>query len=220
MKLSDLRDWAFRFKAEGFIFTLGISIGMWAGWTLWKPVPPKPEPYAPSVKQPDGSTILERKPDPMAKPISKVPDGATVERIVQVTVQPLAALPAIPSTGPASILIPAPEQPKIPCPDVHVDLALVRMKDGTRRVVASSKDGIVTGGVDIPVEPVEPVRSFPWAAGGIWNPGDKTYGAFVDRDFAFLRVGAELVQVREPVAAGGRVSVAGFIKVGIRFGGK
>lgn len=214
MKLVELKDVVFKFKTEAAIFAVGITVGMTLGWKLWRPVKPKPETYAASTTQKDGSVVLERKPDPKAKPAQEVPKGAVVERVVQITVQPLPPLPPTPAGTPA---IQVPDSPRTQCPPVTVDLTLVRMPDQTRRVIASAKDGRVVGGVDIPVEAAKPVKDLKWAAGVAWNPADKTYGAFVDRDAAFLRLGAELIQVREPVTAGGRVTWSGLVKVGIRF---
>ena len=37
-------------------------------------------------------------------------------------------------------------------PPVTVDLSLVREKDGSKRVVASSPDGAIVSGLDIPIE--------------------------------------------------------------------
>jgi hypothetical protein len=98
-----------------------------------------------------------------------------------------------------------------------VDLTLVRLPDQSRRVVASSPDGVVIGGVDIPVETAVPQRVLKWAAGPSWNPSDRTFGAWIERDAGFLRLGADLYQVREPLVAGGRITWTGFIRVGIRF---
>lgn len=214
----------------GGLLAVGIALGLTIGWKLWKPKPAPVETAAPAARQADGSLVLERKPDAAAKPAQELPKGAKVERIVQVTVQPKAVqpLPGIPTPGsggapeartpgmdPAS----APGNPGTtsPCPPVRVDLTLVRMPDQTRRVIASSPDGTVVGGVDIPEAPQPQPRVLKWAAGGSWNPADHTYGAWVDRDAAFLRLGAEVNQVRAPALAGGATSYEARIRVGIRF---
>jgi hypothetical protein len=50
---------------------------------------------------------------------------------------------------------------------VTVDLSLVRMPDKTRRVIASSPDGKILSGVDVPIE-LERVRSLPrWSLSAI-----------------------------------------------------
>lgn len=190
-----------------------FSLGLGAGWMLWRPKPTPPAIYQPAIQQQDGSTVLEVKPDAHAKPPHQTPHGGTVEDIVHVTVLPNVE-PVSPL--PSGSVVSAPSRP--PCPPVTVDLSLVRMDDGTRRVVASSPDGQIIGAVHIPVEAAKPQpKTLKWAAGGLWNPADRTYGAFIDRDVAFLRVGAEVFQQREPIILGGRVTWAGQIKVGIRF---
>jgi hypothetical protein len=180
---------------------------------LWRPKTPKPEIYAPPVRQQDGSLVLERKPQEDAKPAQAVPKGAKVERIVQVVVQPSQPVPpaSLPPSGSVAL------EPNRPCPPVRVDLTLVRLPDQSRRVVASSPDGVVIGGVDIPVETAVPQRVMKWAVGPSWNPADRTFGAWIERDAGFLRIGADLYQVREPLTAGGRTTWTGFIRVGIRF---
>jgi hypothetical protein len=180
---------------------------------LWRPKTPKPEIYAPPMRQQDGSLVLERKPQEDARPAQTLPKGAKVERIVQVVVQPSQPVPpaSLPTSGSVAL------GPSRPCPPVTLDLSIVQLPDGTRRVVASSPDGEVVGGVDIPVEAAVSQRVMKWAAGPSWNPADRTFGAWIERDAGFLRLGADLYQVREPLVAGGRTTWAGFIRVGIRF---
>lgn len=171
------------------------------GWWLGQPKPVQ-ETAAPEVRQPDGSVILERRPDPEAKPKQQIPRKAKVERVAQVTVQP----DAIAEAGK-------------PCPPVTVDMTLIREPDGMRRVLASSPDGQVVGGIDVPVEtaapPAEPKR---WAAGLSWSPGSSTAGVWIERDVPVfsqvVRVGADLNQVRAtPYATG----VEGRLRVGLAF---
>ena len=169
-----------RWTGLGAAAIAGVIVGMALGWMLWRPKPPKPEPYAPAVVQQDGSLVLERKPMPDAKPAQQVPKGARVERVVQVKVQPRNATPTAatgtPGSGPVNVL------PELP--PVTVDLSLVRLPDQTRRVIASSPDGEVIGGVDIPVEAAREVKVLRWAAGyefaaSTWS---KTHSVLVQRD--------------------------------------
>ncbi len=196
--------------------TLGLvfSLGLGTGWMLWRPKPAPPAVYHPPIQQGDGSQVIEVKPDAHVKPPHQIPHGATVEDEVQVVVQP--NQPAAPASLPPSGSVAL--EPSRPCPPVTVDLSVIRMADGTRRVVASSPDGSILRAVQIPVEAAKPQsKMLKWAAGPSWNPSDRTYGAWVERDAGPLRFGADLYQVREPIAAGGRLSVAGMIRIGIRF---
>lgn len=164
------------------------------GWYLYGPKAPVPETYAPETRQADGSLALERKPSATAKPKHQVPTGFKVERVIEVTVQPM-----------------EPAKAGEPCPPVQVDLSLVKMPDDSRRVIASSPNGEVISGVDIPVEPVRSQRIPVWAAGVTANPIDKVYGVFLDRDLGPFRLGAELNQVDTDAGMEFRV------KAGIRF---
>lgn len=206
----------------GALFIAGIVAGLGIGWKLWSPTPTPQATYQPAIQQADGSQVLEVKPDQHAKPPHQIPHGATVEDVVHVTVQPNAPVePSHPSGSGASAagdnLTPT-EPARPPCPPVRVDLTLLRMDDGTRRVVASSPDGQIVGAVHIPVEAARPpAKPLKWAAGPSWNPADRTFGAWLERDMGPLRLGMDLHQVREPVTAGGRVTWAGMIRAGIRF---
>lgn len=160
------------------------------GYWLGQPKPVQ-ETAAPAQHQADGSVILERRPDPQAKPKQQIPRKVKVERVAQVVVQPSATAEA-----------------GKPCPPVSVDLSLIRTPDGMRRMLASSPDGQVVGGMDIPVEtaapPPAPKR---WAAGVSWAPSSSTAGAWIERDVPVfsqvLRVGAEVNQTRVDAYATG-----------------
>jgi hypothetical protein len=170
------------------------------GWWLGQPKPVQ-ETAAPAQRQVDGSMVLERRPDPAAKPKQQIPPKAKLERVAQVTVQPSAA--------------PAGE----PCPPISVDMSLVREEDGMRRLLASSPDGTIIGGVDVPVEsaapPAEPLR---WAAGLSWSHSEQTGGVWIERDVPLfskaVRVGIDLEQVRVDADAMG---VDGRIRIGLAF---
>lgn len=214
------------------VLVVGICAGLGIGWGIWRPKPAPIETAAVQVRQGDSSLVLERAPDANAKPAQEIPKGAKVERVVQVTVQPRAQAAQVPapatqtvqaatSTASATNGLESPAaQPASPllCPPVRVDLSLLRMPDQTRRVVASSPDGAVVGGVDIPVEAAAPTpRVLKYAIGGIWNPRDKTAGGFVDRDLGPLRLGVEGVQQRLSDVAGSRTTWAVQLRAGLRF---
>ena len=171
-----------------------VVAGIFIGWKLFRPEPPKPETYAPAAAQEDGSKVLERKPQATAKPAHKIPKGAKVERVVKLEVKskPVNAPSAL-QTGAGKAEAPAATD----CPPVQVDLSLVRLPDESRRVIASSTNGEIVGGVDIPVESAAPYKELKWAAGLTANPLERTLGGFIDRDLGPLRFGAELNQIKD-----------------------
>jgi hypothetical protein len=107
---------------------------------------------APAERQSDKSLILERAPDSNAKPAQILPENAKVERVIQVVIQP------------RYVDIPLKVVEINPFTPITIDLTLARMPDGGHRVVASSPDGEILGGVDIPVS-VPPVRHYRNTAG-------------------------------------------------------
>ncbi len=150
-------------RRTGLVALGGLLVGLGLGYRLYHSVPAPVEAPAPAIRQKDGSTVLERKPDPKATPSALVPKGGKVERIVRVTVTPIPELPAPREAG----SVPAPEAPEKVCPSVTVELDLVRMPDGSRRVVAKAENGTLLEGVDIPVEPVPKPRELRWAVGAV-----------------------------------------------------
>ena len=198
--------------AASLIFVAGIG----TGWMLWRPKALKVETYAPGKWQGDGSLVLERKPQPDVRPAHEIPKGAKLERVVQVKVKPRNGTPTAatgtPGSGPANVL------PELP--PVTVDLSLVRLPDQTRRVIASSPNGDVIGGVDIPVEAARPVRSLRWAAGyefavSTWG---KTHSIIVQRDLGPLRLGGRVGRVLLTTPIGGaNTGTEGAVSVMVRF---
>jgi hypothetical protein len=188
-----------------FAAAIAIAIALFAaaglGWWLGQPKPVQ-EMAAPAQQQADGSVVLERRPDPAAKPKQQIPRKAKVERVAQVTVQP----DAIAEAGK-------------PCPPVTVDMTLIREPDGMRRVLASSPDGQVVGGLDVPIEtaapPAAPKR---WGVGLSWSVGDQTAGVWIERDVPVfskvVRVGAEVNQARSGMDSSG---VDARLRVGFAF---
>lgn len=72
-----------------------------------------------------------------------------------------------------------------------VDMSLIREKDGSKRVIASSPDGEIVGGLDIPIETLT-YKSRVWAAGISVDPVHQVGGVWVERDIGRIRVGAEV----------------------------
>lgn len=157
-------------RKTGLVALGGLLVGLGLGYKLYHSKPAPPETYAPAVVQNDGSTVLERKPDPKARPAAVIPKGGKVERIVRVTVTPIPELPPTREAG-SVLTVEAPEKV---CPPVTVELDLVRMPDGTRRVVAKAENGSLLDGVDIPVEPVPKPRELRWVVGAVRSFDSRT----------------------------------------------
>lgn len=140
-------------------------------WHLAKP-PVVAETPVPAQRQADGSIVLERTAtQPQAKPAHTLPKRAKLERVVKVAVKP-----------------------KDAGQEAHIDMSLVRLPDQSRRVVVSSPDGEVTGGIDVPVETPAPPAPHLWAAGVSYDPLHHSSGVWVERDVGRVRVGMDLNQ--------------------------
>lgn len=187
---------------------VGAIAGMTMGWMLWSPRPLAQEIAAPGVVQPDGSHVLPKQPDAGAKPANQVPKGTVVERIVYVEIQPKPVpkppepVAPLPGTGEPALWTP---------PKIRLDLTLVRAADGTRRVVASSPDGEVVGGLDVPVEAAPPPPRVLKSALGleysatVWGNTKSLVG---HHDFGWLRVGARVGKATLTMPNGGTLSGA------------
>lgn len=167
-----------------------VALGIFIGWKLYQP-DVVVETHKPEVRQADGSVILKR--DPEAKPDAPAPKlPGKVERTMVVKVKPKPEKKE-PTKPDQSGLCPVLE-----CPALTVRLDLIQQEEG-RRVVASSPDGDIVGGIDIPVEKWIKRNENKWAAGVTYDT-DKKPGAFLDRDLGPFRAGieadAESVRVR------------------------
>lgn len=205
-----------------------VALTLTAAWDMWKPAQAVPETPKPAAVQKDGSIILERAPDTKAKAPMTLPKGSTLERLAHITVQYKTPFKAI--AGSVDTTETITEKPPnleiaqnlkqdhiadpgklIECPPVTLDLALVRMPDETRRVIASSHDGAILDALDIPVDDAKP-SPVPnvWSIGVVANPFKQTLGGYVDRDFGWLRTGATLMQSEK-----GRFTDEFIVKMGI-----
>lgn len=174
------------------VYTLLVFLGgLAAGWKLYQPERIV-EAQKAETRQADGSVILARDPDAKpAAPKPKLPDGKH-ERTTVVTVKPKPQPKPEPVKPGPDGFCPAAKE----CPALTVRLDVVRQDDG-RRVIASSPDGEIVGGIDIPVEPMVTPKQTPWAAGvtyGRDRDGNEAFGAFIDRDAGPFRVGIEADQ--------------------------
>jgi hypothetical protein len=207
---------ALKIAAIGCVFVVGFGLA----WVVYRPKPPKPEPAAPEIRQKDGSIVLERAPSGVSasarpgtaplKPAGILPAGAKVEREIQLTVAP-----RIPSAWPGAPLqlngrpFPGSSVPLSACPPLTIDLSLVRLKDQTHRVIASSPDGTIVGGLDVPVETPAPFKIPRWSvealAGYDSHAGRNVFGGAVSYG-------------RGPfVVQGGVIGGIAFAGAGIRF---
>ena len=148
---------------------VAIGSGVWLGRQTMPRLVAEDVTPQPAQSLPGGAVVIERAPVPAAK-TRPIKPGTTVERAISVTVQPA--------------------QPE--CEPVQVDLQLVQDGEG-RRVVASSPNGVVVGGLDVPVRQIAFDASRPWAAGVSYGT-DRSLGVWVDRDLDRVRVGAEIIR--------------------------
>jgi hypothetical protein len=192
-----------------FVLGLGLGWKLWVGKTktVLRDVP------GPTVYLPGGAVVLAKKVENLhAKPTIKqeTPDGSTTieEGTIVVQPKPPEEKPAVQGQQVA--------QPPAP---ITVNFAIVKMPDNTRRVVASSPDGTVTGGIDIVDEPLPPPPKLMLRAAGIvygttaW--GDTAKGAFYDHDWKMLRFGGEVT--KNTYATVNRTGWEGRVKIGVIF---
>jgi hypothetical protein len=179
MKIAISKDvWIGAGMAAMVFVIIGLLVALWM--ILKKPTDTIIETPQEAIQQTDGSVVLRREATtPKTKPKAVLPKGAVLNRQVEVAVQPTRTV--------------VQDDVGHKLPPVHVDLSLVDMPDRSRRVIASSPDGTVTGGVDIPVLPIEVPKK--WAAGLSYGT-DKTPGIWVERDMGRFRLGAEVNQTR------------------------
>ena len=187
-------DWRNLLRARWPYLVVGILLGFTGGYRLYRPRAVHiTEGKAPEERLKDGSVLLARDPDAkLPGPPKVLPPGAKVTRT--------ARLEFLPTVGTSGSPLPA-----------DIDINLLEMPDGSGRILVSSSTGTITGGIDIPRKPTRP--ELKWAAGGMYSPGQRSYGVFADRDLGPWRVGLEVVQTQVQ----GLRSIDAWVKVGIRF---
>jgi hypothetical protein len=212
---------------KGLIPSIAIFLGGFlAAWQLYHCRTAPPEPPAAAIHQKDGSLILERsdsgKPAanpeaPVLKPAGTLPKGAVVERNIQIVVQPEPGTSFKPNPHQhdrdTTIELVSPGATDLSsafqCPEVKVDLSLVKMQDQTQRVIASSPDGKVVGGLDVPIARQEFPKPIRWTAqamaGYDVHQGRQVFGGQVSRN-----VGPFTVSV-------GVIGQTAFLGAGIHF---
>jgi len=192
----------------------GTAAGISLGYHLGKPVTGKAEPPAAAIRQQDQSYIPPRIPNPAAKPRQIIPQGAVVERISQVQLQPFDADP-LPTPGepPQDKASPADGKTK----PLTLDLTQVLMPDQTRRMIFSSPDGLVSGGFETPVTPIQVPRERHWAIGLTGSPIQRTLGVWVDYTTGPWVTGGEALRVLESPLGCDRAQTLINARVGIQF---
>lgn len=206
------------------LILIAVALGIAVGWMAHSPAKAVHESAAPAQRQADGSLVLARAEGTTTPPAAPhaLPKGSVEERRIQVVVQPARgivvhdhpassvtrgdALALGMSTTKDSLTVP---DDSCDCPPVTVDLSLVRNKDRTHRVVASSPNGQILSGLDIPIDAPSAIpRALPWAA-GITMSTDRKFGGFLDRDIGPFRMGVEAFQTT--------TSWTAQVRAGIRF---
>lgn len=178
--------------ALGLGIAFGLLVGLYLGYSAYYK-PPVLEKYAPAVRQHDGSLVLEKKPAEKPTPKQEIPKGAKIERVVSVTVRP---------TPRAGIGRPEVSKGGEACPDVTVDLTLIKNSDDTQSVIASSPNGDVIGGVDIPAQSLPNVSApLKWSVGATYF-SNKWYSANVARNWGPLRAGVEVLKTENDLIPG------------------
>lgn len=200
-----------RWLAPSLVTVIALIAAAALGWWLGQPEPVV-ETSAPEQRQADGSVVLERRPDAAAKPSHQVPKGAKVERVGRVTVQAAARSSGGMDASPGGMAD--------PCPPVTVDWSLVREEDGGRRFLASSPDGAIVGGVDVPVETAAPMpKPLRWGAGISWSPANETAGIWIERDVPLFgraaRVGLDFSKMRVAPASPAETDLR--VRLGVAF---
>lgn len=171
------------FIVDGEWLLAGVVIGaVLGGVAVHHVMAPKAvrEKPAAEVRQKDGSLVLARQTDQHAKPAQQIPKGAHLSRVVKLEIRPKDQA----------------------CPPVHVDLSLVSEDNGSQRVIASSPDGTVVGGMDMPVaRAIAAAKGHPWAAGASYGLRKHGIGVWAERDLWRLRFGSEIaIRHGEPEA--------------------
>jgi len=161
--------------------------GLASGWWLYHDEQVT-ETHKPAITQKDGSVVLERAPDAETGiPAPKLP--GKLERTMVVKVRPRPEKKPEPVKPDANGMCPAAKE----CPALTVRLDLVHDAESGRRVVASSPDGDIVGGIDIPIEKWIKRNESKWASGLTYD-SDRKVGAFLDRDLGPFRLGMEADQ--------------------------
>lgn len=200
--------------ASLFCLIIGITIG----WAIWHPRPQITiEKPAPAKVLPSGHTAIQRAPEALPS-VQAVADAfsldhrAKVVRELHFDVAPISVPAAAPTVAHEGTQKQHPVS--MSCQPVHVDLSLVKLPDGSERVVASAKGGDILNAIDMPVVSLTQSAQPKWAAGALYDVAHRRYGGFLDRDLGPFRVGVEVMESRNYPTDYGYTAA---VKVGLRF---
>lgn len=155
------------------------------------------EQTAAEIRHDDGALTLAKDPGAAARvdavaPVPTLPPGKHT-RTILIKVQPkpqpkVEPKPQPPGDDGMCIVVEA-----VTCPAVTVRLDITETPEGSR-VTASSPDGEIFGGLDVPRTPLFVARELKWAAGvavatTVATTPITTVGGFIDRDWGPFRTG-------------------------------
>jgi len=204
---------------------IGCALGFGLAWKLWgQKTKPTMETLAPAYRLKDDNLVLGRAPNLhpiLPVPQGDLPQGSTVVRVIKVVVQGSPKPPQAPATSQPQPLaqipaLPAAQASALPCPPVEVDLTLVKLKDLSYRVIASSPDGhVLPNSVDIPVVPDVPapvVRLNDLLLN--YDPINKVGGLAYVRHWHRVLAGAGVDIVKQTMATGMPTTASVHVTVG------
>jgi hypothetical protein len=192
--MSDRLERWLHFAELGAVAAISIGLYHW----VTKPPAKIPETPAAEIRNADKSLTLQRAPDSApAPPPHALPKGETEIRRVGVKVRP--------TSGPVPAPAGSPPGTAATCPDVSVDLSLTEnKKTGEQRVTASSPDGFILSGIDIPLRSYTPPEDYHWGSGplfGLDTLGNRYQGAVLERDWHRARLGGAVFKVQPLIGA-------------------
>lgn len=200
-----------KFYAALISLLLAFGSGLGLGWKLWmgKTTTVYREIAAPAIKLPNGGEVLEKKIAKKPSIKQELPADSTVLEEGSIIFEPTQPVTPAHHDG-------VPDQLAEPPKKYTINFAIVKLGDNERRVVASSPDGAVVGGIDVVIDPPKQTAPLLNAVGVSYQPGKAAWGLWATRDWKFLRLGAEVSQVKLPELQG-KTNYTAAITCGIRF---
>jgi hypothetical protein len=148
------------------LILLGVLTGFLIGKIVYQYNMPQ-ETFAQSIRQKDGSLVLERNPYEKPKTV-QMPNGAQIFRQATFIVNPSSL------------------------DKINLTVSLVKMPDETLRTIVKTDNGEIVGGTDIPVDLLKRPIDYNYTAGVIYGNGLK--GLFLQRDLGRFTFGLDLYE--------------------------